>query len=142
MLEQNQDRRGVGQSLKGLLKRDEFPVRGTSSPFLRASFTGIYARHILVYMLGKVPLGPHCTLSQQCSVVLTMAFFSEHWIFSMIVSWFSPTSLGASHLTPWHSQSSSGTSSILLSLSLHSMLPPQNIPFTLMHGLSYHRCDT
>lgn len=39
VFEQNQNRRGAGWIPKGLLKRDEFPVRGTSNPLLWASFT-------------------------------------------------------------------------------------------------------
>lgn len=75
------------------------------------------------HTLGKVTFGPHCTWSQQHSVVLTTAFFPEHWIFSMIVSWFSPTSLGALPLTLLHSQSSSGQAQSFSLSSSHSMLP-------------------
>ena len=76
------------------------------------------------YILVKVSLGPHRTWSQQHSGVLTGALFSEYWIFSMIVSWFAPISLGASPLSPLHSQYSSGTSSILLSLFSFYTSPP------------------
>lgn len=102
------------------LKRNQLPMRGTSNPLLWSSFTVLPQGNQLQgqisifhsvnewHTLNQVRFGPHCTCSQQHSVVLTIALSSEHCIFSMIVSWFSPTSLGVSPLTPLHSQSSSG----------------------------------